>query len=339
MYPYKIPEMLPNFPFSLGEVCDQAIEESAPHMRVDFPDFSNFSFAVGHDDTICILTMEFQFHGIPTYGSMDVALFRTLREEIGERRSFNDLRSLSSLDGRFDHNKFLMALDVSEGHVDWHVALKFCMEWLNALPLQRAQDHNTARVLQAIPTPPQFNFAVVQEALWVLECDQKFVQGTGFDLKGIGTVTNHHVVNPSEELMAFRAGVPTQKFPTKVLKSNAALDLAIIEIVGGHSGTSLVPSTSEAKQMDHIAVCGFPNYQLGDTGVLTPGLIIGLRPKSGVQRLLTNAPIVAGMSGGPAIGRDGNILGICVSGSETFRDAGDTEDHAIIPVSALDILK
>lgn len=90
--------------------------------------------------------------------------------------------------------------------------------------------------------------------------------------------------------------------------------------------------------MDHVAVCGFPNFRLGDSGVLSPGIVVGTRMKSGVQRLLTNAGIVAGMSGGPAIGADNHVIGICVTGSDNFQTARDTEDQSIIPVEALDLL-
>lgn len=339
MYPYKISEMIPNFAFSLARSCEQAIEDCAPHMKVDFPDFSNFNFAVGHDDKVCIITLEFKSHGIPSGGRMDDAVFADLRDTIGDRRTFGELLTLPSLENKFSHNKFVVALDVFDEQIDWHLAQQFCMEWLNAMPSQRAYQNNSARVLQAIPKPPQFNFSAIHGALWVLECEQSFVQGTAFDLQGIGTVTNHHVVDPSMNLMAFRANAPNQKYATRILKSNAALDLAIIEVIDGQTSAPLGLSPLQAKQMDHVAVCGFPNFRLGDTGVLTPGLIIGLRPKSGVQRLLTNAPIVAGMSGGPAIGSDGKVIGVCVSGAEAFRAASETEDHAIIPVSAIDILE
>jgi hypothetical protein len=339
MYQYKLSELIPKFVFSLGSTCEQAIEECAPHMKIDFPNFSNSNFSVGYDETVCIITVEFKSHGIPIGGKMDDVIFKEFRDKIGIKRTFRELLTIPSLDSEFSYNKFILALDVNEDWVDWHAAQKFCMEWLNTLPLQRAYKHNSDRVLQAIPKPPQFMFSAIHGALWVLECEEGFVQGTGFDLQGVGTVTNHHVVNPSKKLMAFRADAPSRKYETNVLKSNSVLDLAIIKVIGGQTGSPLDLSTSQAKQMEHVAVCGFPNYRLGDTGVLTPGLIIGFRPKSGVQRLLTNAPIVAGMSGGPAIGGDGKVIGVCVNGAEAFRTATETEDHAIIPVCALEILE
>ncbi len=116
------------------------------------------------------------------------------------------------------------------------------------------------------------------------------------------------------------------------------LDLAIIDVVAGQRLNPLLADQDEVPHMAHVAVCGFPNFRLGDSGVLTPGFIVGTRPKSGVRRMLTNASIIAGMSGGPALGASGNVIGVCVSGSKFFQGASETEDHAIIPVSAFDIL-
>lgn len=61
-------------------------------------------------------------------------------------------------------------------------------------------------------------------------------------------------------------------------------------------------------------------------------------PKSGIQRMLTNARIVGGMSGGPVVGPMNTVIGVCVTGADRFESAEDTEDHGVIPIDAIDLL-
>jgi S1-C subfamily serine protease len=98
-------------------------------------------------------------------------------------------------------------------------------------------------------------------------------------------------------------------------------------------------SGDDLKHMEHVAVAGFPNYRIGDTGVIIPGLVVGFRMVSGIRRILTNAPIVAGNSGGPVIGSNNRVIGIAVTGAERMDRAQETEDHGIVPIDALKYLR
>ncbi|MBC7953116.1 MAG: hypothetical protein H7Z12_15020 [Rhodospirillaceae bacterium] len=73
-------------------------------------------------------------------------------------------------------------------------------------------------------------------------------------------------------------------------------------------------------------------------GERTPGIVVGFRPVSEIRRILTNAPIVTGGSGGPVLDRDVKAIGVAVTGAESLGEVGDTEDLGIIPIDALDIL-
>jgi S1-C subfamily serine protease len=90
--------------------------------------------------------------------------------------------------------------------------------------------------------------------------------------------------------------------------------------------------------LDHLLVVGHPNYRVGDSPIVTPGLVAGFRVKSGIRRIITDAPIVAGCSGGPVLDRSGAAVGIAVTGADSFSKARDTEDHGIIPISAIKLL-
>jgi S1-C subfamily serine protease len=84
-----------------------------------------------------------------------------------------------------------------------------------------------------------------------------------------------------------------------------------------------------------VAIAGFANYRLGDSGVIVPGLVIGYRMVSGIRWILTNAPIVAGNSGGPVLDSRSNVIGVAVTGSDRMEEAHETENHGIIPIDAI----
>jgi S1-C subfamily serine protease len=339
MYLYKTEGMVPNFAFALQKFIINTIDECVPHLRADFPPLGQFDFEIGSDHQICLVAMVFKTSGIPTGGQMKPDRFEELKQIVNDLREFSELRALSELKDSFGWDRFVLALDVVEDAVDWNKAQARVVDWLNELPLRRALKHNLDRVQAAIPSPPQYSLARVQKALWVLECEEAMVQGSAFEIERYGFVTNDHVVRPAKAMVAFQVDDINTRYPVRIVAQNAALDLAIIDIVGADGGHALEIELDEAVPMDHVAVCGFPNYRLGDSGVLVPGLIIGSRPRSGVRRLLTNASIVVGMSGGPAISANGKAVGVCVTGADTFSSASETEDHSIIPISALERLE
>jgi S1-C subfamily serine protease len=186
-----------------------------------------------------------------------------------------------------------------------------------------------------VPEPPNFDVAAILGAMWVLECDAACIQGTAFALSDVGLVTCAHVLGADTH--AFRFDKPEGKFKTKVLRSHDVIDLAVLEI-----DTELhylrAGDPNALKQMDHLLVAGHPNYRLGDWPFVSPGLLIGWRTRSAIRRLMTNAPIVRGASGGPVLDRQGLVVGVAVTGAERFSQAGETEDHGIVPIDALGLL-
>lgn len=340
MYLIRVEDLNRNFPFAVARELERVVIEQIPELKPDFPSFSSFLFSFRNDAEVCIASFQFRNFGIPTGGEMDESEFTVLRTVIGGARSYEELRSISGLADRFNWDRLLLVADVSEGAIDWHLVVEYLVNWVNDRPVPRAIKINENRVRMAIPTPPQLSLAVVQKAMWVLECEETITQGTAFNLTGYGVVTNEHVVDGTTHLKAFQPNDVTRSYPVRVVKKNAVLDLAIIDIEGAPLSTALEPSINyEANQMDHVAVCGFPNYRRGDSGILSPGMIVGTRMRSGVRRLLTNAGIVGGMSGGPAIGNDNRVIGICVTGADFMQEGRDTEDQSIIPVDALNLLE
>ncbi len=178
--------------------------------------------------------------------------------------------------------------------------------------------------------------AILSE-VFVLESDEAMLQGTCFNLAGIGLVTCEHVLQPG--LLLFHPSNLTRTFPIEVTSSNPTLDIAKIVVPGLQLGKGLPIGSADAIEvMDKILLVGFPNYRKGDTGIIAPGLVTGFRTISGTRRMLVNTPIIAGNSGGPVLDEIGKIIGVAVTGADRMEDAGETEHHGVIPIDILSFI-
>ena len=97
-----------------------------------------------------------------------------------------------------------------------------------------------------------------------------------FHLKDIGLVTCEHAI--SSNLLIYSATELGKKYPVSTIRKNGVIDIALIKAHGLPLSKGLPKGSSDyLKQMDHVAIAGFPNYRKGDTGILSPGLVIGFR--------------------------------------------------------------
>ena len=166
----------------------------------------------------------------------------------------------------------------------------------------------------------------------------RFRQGTAFALDGYGFVTCAHVVG--ETTRAVNPFKPADSYEVRVVKTDEDLDLAIIEIVGYKltDGEPLKPQPVMPGQMTPVTVVGFPNYQNGDLGFVHRGWVTGFRTVATIRRILTDAAIIAGNSGGPVFNDKMEVVGIAATGADRMDDAKQTEHHSVIPVSVLSML-
>lgn len=236
----------------------------------------------------------------------------------------------------FSFGSFTYVGPFSKTAACWSDIEEHIRQWLNHLVIPEILNRNQIRVLRAIPNPPEFNLNSIIKSLWILECDETCKQGTAFQLSGVGVITCDHVLGKATK--AFRADNPSKKYEVEIIKRNNTIDLAILRIKEIEDDRLEFGSADNLKQMDHVAISGFPNYRLGDSGVIIPGLVIGYRMVSGIRRILTNAPIVAGNSGGPVLDSKNNVIGVAVTGSDRMEEAQKTENHGIIPIDAIKFL-
>jgi hypothetical protein len=173
----------------------------------------------------------------------------------------------------------------------------------------------------------------VMDALWVLESDKPYAQGTAFSLKGFGIVTCYHVLRSATRL--FRANDPDKKYNIEVIAGNKDLDIAVLS-TDAPIGPELIPNERDAPRRDDwIMLLGYPSYSSHTSGVVRRGRVTGYYRFFDKDRMLIEPPIVYGNSGGPVLNHENKVVGIAAKGPPSLADAQRTEKFEVIPLSTL----
>jgi len=136
--------------------------------------------------------------------------------------------------------------------------------------------------------------------------------GSGFAIGEDGfIVTNHHVVSDTSEL--FVVFNDQSRFPARVIRSNATLDLALLKI----DGVKLVPfETIGFEQVEigtDVFAIGTPTAQDLSQSV-SKGIMSGIREgDEGRKYLQTDAKVSPGNSGGALVTKDGQVIAMISS--------------------------
>lgn len=324
--------------------CGASVDAAVPELAQDLPGRLPWRIEARiHAGVLVVAWTETTANRIDVAGEFDEGRFQKVWSAISTARSYSELSVVPELQPEFSWRSLLLVVDpICDGVPLEHLDASL-MAWLNDRPLAHAEEINRRRVERALPAPPRYDLDAIRNACWVVESPSAMAQGTAFQLDGVGFVTCAHVVLDGEgrrhpDLITYRTDRPTEKLTIRDIAASAPLDLAVFQVPAEKGGGLTMSEVEDVPLNAHIAVCGFPNHRPGDTCSLSPGVVTAHRMKSGVRRLLTNAGIVAGMSGGPAVGRGGEVVGVCANGAEYIQDARDTEDQSIIPIGALKLL-
>lgn len=329
---------MPVIGLAVGRTLVDIVREEMPDLADMFPLQSNWHL----EWYFCETWMAFRFTGQGRSATITTRDFtpsevEQLQQQILPfiERNHTELFQLLGAEW-FAFDKFTYVGPFENSSASWADIFQHLIDWLNHLVVPEILRRNQSRVLRVIPSPPRFDLNIINQSLWVLECEETIKQGTGFMLAGTGLITCQHVLGTATH--AIHPASSLQKFPVRVLAQNSVVDLAILSI-DTNVGIELTRgSADELQQMEHIAVAGFPNFRLGDSGIISPGLVVGFRMMSGIRRILTNAPIIAGNSGGPVLASGNIVVGVAVTGADRMEKAQETEDHGIIPIDALQYL-
>lgn len=339
----KLEWQFSNYPAGdISSAIVQAVSEIAHQQMPDLADmfpFQTSSETLHYLDEgwMAVRITHYHTRGVASIGSLEGDELEEIRQKIQPftPRSHAELFRLLG-PSWFSSERFTYVGPYQQTAACWPDLLQHLVDWLNHLVVREVMLRNQARVLRAIPSPPQFDLSKIRRSLWVLECEEVCNQGTAFALSGVGLITCHHVLGRSTQ--AFRPDAPSEKYQVRIRAANEAIDLAVLDVEAPPNYPLEQGTADNLKQMDHIAVAGFPNYRIGDTGVFIPGLVVGFRVVSGIRRILTNAPIVAGNSGGPVLDSGNRVIGIAVTGADSMSNAQQTENHGVIPIDALNYL-
>jgi hypothetical protein len=166
-------------------------------------------------------------------------------------------------------------------------------------------------------------------------------QGSAFCIHPAGFfVTNEHVVGQnSAPTLIINTGQMTEKvLQARVIRSDAALDLALLQVSGEKTLPVVSLGTDEGlTELAEVVAFGYPfgtGLAVGNQGKpaisINVGTITSLRQKGGeLHRIQLDAVLNPGNSGGPVLDKEGKVVGVVVSG---VRGAGV---NFAIPVSHL----
>ncbi len=342
---YEIPADDFTFGNHIHTIIKDAVQASAPAFANDLPGREPWRVKIGQ--TLDRLVLRWQETGptfISTTDRMTDQEALGLLAAAGDHRSYADLKAVPELTDDFGSRKLIVVLDVVNGRIDGGAWVEQVLDWLCDEPARKAEAENMTRVKAAIPSPPEWDIGAIAAACWIVESDATSVQGTAFMLDGVGFVTCHHVLHAYKggilpDLRISHVSDPSARFPIQILRTSEVLDLSVFSSPAPVKGSLVASNELEIKPLAHVAVCGFPNYRLGSSCSVSPGTVVATRMARGaVRRLLTNAGIVAGMSGGPAISSGRKVIGVCANGASYMQETRDTEDQAIIPIAAVEIV-
>ena len=138
--------------------------------------------------------------------------------------------------------------------------------------------------------------------------------GSGFFSAPAGRiVTNYHVISrlvTDPERHRATAATATDTLPVEVLAVDAVNDLAVLRVARAAPGLLLVPIQVPPSKGDRLLALGHPR----DLGLsIVEGTYNGLVERKHTPRLHFTGPLNPGMSGGPAVTLDGQLVGVNVA--------------------------
>lgn len=311
----QLPEYLPHFPFQNGYFFEGFYEADLAFFQ--------------------LINREITGHVIPSIGHMkDGGLIERLKE-IHAKNNFPSFRDVYDLDNQlFSPEKVTYIGSQKDMTFSWTHIEQYLVEYLNSIVLPDVMEKNKKRVYDAIPQPPRYDIQKILNNIYIIESPKMAVQGTCFYTQQYGFITCDHCA--FDDSVVYRANDINKKYSIKILKQNSVIDLAIFEVSGIELDSGLTIGNSDDIVLnDNVAAAGFPNHNFGDSGIFSPGLVVGFRPVASIRRILVNIPLIAGNSGGPIISSKNEVIGIAVTGADKMQNAGQTEEHGVVPLSAI----
>nr|WP_241156881.1 reverse transcriptase domain-containing protein [Bacillus sp. FJAT-42376] len=204
---------------------------------------------------------------------------------------------------------------------------------------------------------PPNDIQFYQENTFVMECNEfelyidkndetgEFIygQGSGFLLKGIGLITNAHVVKEVIDLMKnevkfinkyyvaiHRASPYDIIYKARIICYSIEKDLAILEVENLDIESIGYSANESIKKDMQINLVGFPSYREGNDIKSQSGYVEGIRMHEKINvRYEISATIYEGNSGGPVFNASNEVIGVATKGTTS----NGVSPNEIIPIS------
>lgn len=176
---------------------------------------------------------------------------------------------------------------------------------------QRYNKSFPAKPIKLAPTAAERR----DRAVWVIEVPDKH-NGTAFFLSGVGLVTAAHCVEGMSEVDVLHPSRHTTIFKVKVRHYDRHRDIAVLD----HSDIpstefyELEPAANPVVVTDSVLAVGYPLWGLGERLNIRPGEVSLLTVRSAVPLIEVTQQLTQGMSGGPILNTDGEVVGIIHKG-------------------------
>lgn len=156
-------------------------------------------------------------------------------------------------------------------------------------------------------------------------------QGTAFHIEGDEFITSAHFLPKEREgarpraLRLYRGGEEIDPADCRIIAVGRTMDVARVRRkettidVGGPEFGLRVSELPSFAQRPEICIAGFPYYQGGDSVYMAEGKVEQIRRREGVTHHTCNARIVQGISGGPVMRPNGDVVGVAVIGETDTR--------------------
>ena len=324
-----------NFEFASEEGKSIAPGLYVPAKRAAFRDSYN-GIDIGGDGRGCnrILGAFYVHEYIASNGVLDRAAIDFV--QICEPKSSDINEQSPKLVGSLRYNSSIPSSCDSQGCAEARKKLGLTTQ-ANTSTNVNTQTSNTGQsatnVTSAAVQSNEFNQSIVKIRAYELSNYnglKAVAEGSGMIISSSGIVlTNDHVISTRSQLdnslydAAYQVCIvkesskkPSCDYLAKVIARNEDKDLALLQIVSYPKGSALssfkplkLSSSDITNINDQVIAAGFPGIG-EDTITVTSGIVSGKTEKYGNQWIKTDAVVSYGSSGGAALNKAGEIIGI-----------------------------
>ena len=179
----------------------------------------------------------------------------------------------------------------------------------------------------------------IEKSVFILEFESidDYVQGSGFIVKNIGLMTNHHVTDNGGVYFA-STYKGEKKYcvsnGTNLIKNNEEIDYACYECGKSDENALELGSSAELEIGSTVLVVGYPDYCKGNSPEIQTVTITSKRQFAKQEIYTISGRIVHGASGGVVLNLSHQVVGVIRCGPATFveRESDERAGHGFIPI-------